>query len=191
MHPFARYSLWDYSFPFLLVLLWGIFTTLAPAKTPAISERQDKLNGGYYLLHHLCENESNLPLLLAVKHAPPDIVDYADKISKTAKESLIVLNRMQEGDRHLKFDKNPLPSIEQDVRESIHDDKQHQLLFGTTGSEFVHALLVSQVEASTYALNLAKVLADQEKDSDRVAMLQRISAKWLALRDESYHLLRN
>jgi hypothetical protein len=132
-----------------------------------------------------------LPLLLDVKDAPPEIERYADHISKTAKESIAALERMQESDAHLKFDKNPLPPIERDVRESIQADKQHQLLFGTTGAEFVRTLLVSQVEASSYALNLAKVLSQQEKDPDRVKALQHISVKWRAIHLETMRLLRN
>jgi hypothetical protein len=149
------------------------------------------LNGGYYLLHHLCEDEAKLPLLLDVKDAPPEIEKYAVHISKTAKESITALEHLQENDPHLNFDKNPLPRIERDVRESIQADKQHQLLFGTTGAEFVRALLVSQVEASSYARNLAKVLSQQEKNPDRVKTLQHISVQWRAIHEEAMRLLRS
>ena len=148
----------------LLFCLWCGVSIATPAKGGETSAHRDYLNGGYYLLHHLCEDEAKLPLLLDVKDAPPEIEKYADSISKTAKESMADLERMQESDARLNFDKNPLPRIERDVRESIEDEKQHQLLFGATGAEFVRALLVSQVEASSYALNLAKVLSQQEKD---------------------------
>jgi hypothetical protein len=175
----------------LFVCLWSAASVVTPARGSDVSERQERLNGGYYLLHHLCEDEAKLPLLLAVKHTPPETVDFVDRISKTAKESLTALEHMQKGDETLQFDKNPLPPIERDVRESIQDEKQHQLLFGTTDAEFVRALLVSQIEASSYALNLAKVLSEQEKDPDRVKSLDHISAKWLAVRNEAYRLLRN
>lgn len=155
------------------------------------SERQDKLNGGYYLLHHLCDDESQLPLLIAVKHTPPEVAGYVDRISKTAKESSASLEQMQKGDSSLRFDKNPLPEVERDVRASIRDAKQHQLLFGTTDSDFVHALLVSQIEASNYALNLAKVLSEQESDPARVKKLQRISVKWQTLYEEAYRRLKS
>ena len=92
---------------------------------------QEKLNGGYYLLHHLASDEDQVPLLLVIKTAPPAVKDYADRISRTGKETLAALERMQQGDISLQFDKNPLPQIEQDVRDSIKADKQHHLLFGT------------------------------------------------------------
>jgi hypothetical protein len=169
----------------------SILCVLTPTRGNETSEHRDYLNGGYYLLHHLCEDEAKLPLLLDVKDAPPEIESYADLISKTAKETIAALERMQESDASLKFDKNPLPLIERDVRESIQADKQHQLLFGTTGAEFVRALLVSQAEASSYALNLAKVLSQQESNPDRVKTLQHISVKWRAIHQDAMRLLRN
>jgi hypothetical protein len=158
----------------LLVCFLSVSCVVTPTAGSEISDHRDYLNGGYYLLHHLCEDEAKLPLLLDVKDVPPEIESYADHISKMAKETIADLERMQESDTRLKFDKNPLPRIERDVRESIQADKQHQLLFGTTGAQFVRALLVSQAEASAYALNLAKVLSQQENDPDRVKVLQHI-----------------
>ena len=175
----------------LLICFLSVSCVLTPTRGSETSEHRDYLNGGYYLLHHLCEDEAKLPLLLDVKDAPPEIEKYAVHISKTAKESITDLERLQENDPHLNFDKNPLPRIERDVRESIQADKQHQLLFGTTGAEFVRALLVSQVEASSYALNLAKVLSQQEKNPDRVKTLQHISVQWRAIHEEAMRLLRN
>ena len=51
------------------------------------------------------------------------------------------------------------------MRDSIREDKKQQLLFDTTGTEFIRAFLVTQIEASTYAMNLSKVLADKENQS--------------------------
>ena len=177
--------------PALFICLWSGGLFLAPARGSDASESQGKLNGGYYLLHHLGEDEDQLPLLLDLKHAPPEIEKYADQISRTAKASNAALEQMQDRDAAIRFDKNPLPSIERDVRDSIKDDKQHQLLFGTSDSEFVRALLVSQIEATTYASHLAEVLADQETNPTRVKTLKHLSDQWLAMRSEAYRLLRN
>jgi hypothetical protein len=177
----------------LFSLLIGLSGALAmiPVWANEASDRQVKLNGGYFLLHQLSEDEAQLPLLLDVKHAPAEIVTYTDQISRTAKETVAALDRMQEHDPLIQFDRNPLPQIEQDTRDSIKADKQHQLLFGTSDSEFVRALLVAQIEASAYARNLSKVLAQQETDPDRVKTLRHISAKWQGLRNEAFRILRN
>jgi hypothetical protein len=150
-----------------------------------------KLNGGYYLLHKLGSDEAKLPLLLDVKHAPPEIVTYADTMSKTGKATDAAIEEMHDRSPSIQFDKNPLPEIEQDVRDSIKADKQHQLLFGTSNSEFVRALLIAQIEASTYGTNLCKVLADQESSPERAATLRKLGARWLGRRDEAFRILRN
>jgi hypothetical protein len=191
LNPFIRWLILNLIRAGLLVFFVTVFCVVMPTRGSEISDHQNYLNGGYYLLHHLCEDEAKLPLLLDVKDVPPEIESYADHISKTAKETIADLEHMHESDTRLKFDKNPLPHIERDVRESIQADKQHQLLFGTTGAEFVRALLVSQAEASSYAFNLAKVLSQQENDPDRVKTLQHISVKWRAIHQETMRLLRN
>jgi hypothetical protein len=165
-----------------------VFTN--PIRASDDSDRQDKLNGGYYLLHQLCDQEAQLPMLALLKTTPPEIVSYVDRIAKTANESKTALDRMQDHDPAIRFDKNPLPPIEREVRESISDAKQHQLLFGTSNGAFVRALLVSQIEASNYALNIAKVLADQENDPARVKALETIQTRWQSILDEAYRHLK-
>ena len=177
--------------PIFCLSLLASLLTLNLVRADETSERQQKLNGGYYLLHQLGEDEDQVPLLLDIKHAPPELTPFADRISKTAKETMGSLERFQQADPAIRFDKNPLPKIEQDVRDSIKDDKQHQLLFGTTNSEFVRAFLISQIEACTYAVNLSKVLADQETDPGRTKILRHLSTQWLGMRDNAFRLLRN
>jgi hypothetical protein len=169
----------------------GVIFTMTPSPGDEPDQHQAKLNGGYYLLHQLADDEAQLPILLDLKHAPPEVVQYADKISKAGKETEGALEEMQDHDSKIQLDRNPLPPIEQNVRDSIKDDKQHQLLFGTSNAEFVRALIISQIEATTYALHLSKVLADQESDPARVKKLQHLSAHWLALRNEAFSILRN
>ena len=174
-----------------ILLLNLAILVFAPLRATEPTEKQAKLNGGYYLLHQLGDDESKLPLLLVVKHAPPEIHSFADLVSKTGKETVADIESFQDKNQAIQFDRNPLPKIEQEVRDSIKDDKQHQLLFGTTDSEFARALLVSQIEASSYGLNLGKVLAAQETDPDRIKTLQHLSKKWLTVRENAFRLLRN
>lgn len=183
----------DHPSALLIPFLLGTLTicSISPSFAGESAEKQAKLNGGYYLLHKVSDDESALPLLLLVKHAPPELSAFADQISKTGKATMEALERFQDKDPALKFDRNPLPRIEQDVRDSIKGDKQHQLLFDTSDSEFTRALIVSQIEASTYALNLCKVLAEQETDSGRIKTLQRLSAKWLEMRNRAFRILRD
>jgi len=149
------------------------------------------LNAGFFLLHDLLDNEAGLPILLDLKTSPQEIQDYANKISRSAKEGEAAMDKMREADPKIRWDKNPLPKIEQDVRASITEEKEHQLLFGTKGTDFVRALLLSQAEASKYAANIAKVLAQQDKNPWHRREFSRISARWNALYEEDFRLLRN
>jgi hypothetical protein len=178
------------------VVCFILFSVMALAAFPARAAAPDqglqqKLNGGYYLLHHLCEDEDQVPMLFVMKHAPDEISAYAKEVSRTAKESLSTLDHFQDQDSAIAFDQNPLPPIEREARASIEDDKQHQLLFGTKDAEFVRAFLVSQIEACSYALHLAKVLGNQETDPERIQGLRQISAQWLHRREDAFRLLRN
>lgn len=150
-----------------------------------------KLDGGYYLFHSLADDETNVPMLMIVKHAPKEIAQFSDEMGQVAKKSVAAMDRFRDYDSSLRFDENPLPAIEQDVRNSIKADKQHQLLFGTSDSEFVPTFLISQIEAATYATHLAKVLSEQETDSGRAKTLQNLSNDWGIARARAYRLLRN
>ena len=147
------------------------------------------VNGGCYLLHDLLDNEASLPILLDLKTAPPEIQAYAIKLSRAAKSGLRTLDEMRDHDPAMNWDHNPLPKIEVDVRASITAEKEHQLLFGTKGSDFARALLVSQSEASKYAANIAKVLSEKDPNPDHRLDFKRISEEWHDLYDEDFRLL--
>ena len=152
---------------------------------------RDNLNGGFFLLHDLLNDEHDVPILLDLKTAPQEIQDFAKKVSLTAEEGKAALDKMRDSDPKISWDKNPLPQIEQDVRASIKGEKQHQLLFGTKDSNFVRAFLVSQAEASMYASNIAKVMAQEDKNSRHTREFSHISERWHALYEEDFRLLRN
>jgi hypothetical protein len=147
------------------------------------------VNGGCFLLHDLLGNEAGLPILLDLKTAAPEIQAYAIKISRAAKSGLRTLDEMQDHDPAMNWDRNPLPKIEVDVRASITAEKQHQLLFGAKGPDFARALLISQLEASKYAANIAKVLSEKDSNPDHRQDFKRISEEWHALNDEAFRLL--
>jgi gas vesicle protein len=159
---------------------------LAPLRA---DDNQHYLNNGYSLLHDLCDQEKSLDMILIVKTTPKDVADFAHEVSKAAKEDLDQLEDLQDHDKAIRFDQKALPQFELDTRASIKDDKQHMLLFGTTDKNFARALLVTQIEAGGYGMNLAKVLADAEPNAHRAAVAQKISARWEKIRDKAYRLL--
>jgi hypothetical protein len=147
------------------------------------------LTNGYSLLHKLCDQEKQVDMILMVKTTPKEIADYLHQVSASAKQDESWLDQLQDQDKSLNFEDDGLPRFEKDTRSSIQDDKEHLLLFGTSNSAFVRAFLVSQIEAGTYGMNLAKVLADAEPDAHRAGVVRKISARWEKLRDRAYALL--
>jgi hypothetical protein len=119
---------------------------------------------------------------------PPDISDYAKKISTTAKDNMAALNAMGAKDRSLRLDKVSLPGFEISVRQSMADDRKQQLVWGSSGAAFAKALTMTQSEATNYGLHVAKVLSETEPDPDRARVLRHMYDQWLALHVEAYRL---
>jgi hypothetical protein len=177
--------------PFTLFFAFCFLISLTALHGSDASSYRDNLNAGFFLLHGLLDNEASLPILLDLKTSPKEIQDFADEISRTAKEGEAAMDKMHDADPKISWDQNPLPKFEQDVRASITGEKEHQLLFGTKGTEFVRAFLVSQSEASKYAANIAKVMAQQDKNSWHQREFSHISDRWHAIYEEDFRLLRN
>lgn len=165
--------------------------TLIALVVPARGDDHDAhyRTNGYSLLYKLCDQEKPLELILIVKTTPKEVGDFLHQVSAAAKQDLHQLDELRDNDKSLKFDDRGLPQFEEDTRLSIRADKEHMLLFGTKGSAFARAILVTQIEAGTYGMNLAKVLADAEPNAHRAAVVRKIGARWEKLRDRAYALL--
>jgi hypothetical protein len=147
------------------------------------------LQDGFFLLHDVCQKESQVSLITLVKTTPPDMASYVKRMAAEAKESVATLDRLSDGDRSLRDVRNPLPPFEEATRASIRADKQHQLLFGTKGPDFARTLLLTQIEAANYIIHLSKVWSERDPNADRAATMQKMSRHWQTLQDEGYRLL--
>ncbi len=144
---------------------------------------------GYSILYKLCEQERPLDLILMVKTTPKKIADYLHSVSASAKEDVAWMDQLQAHDKSLKYDERGLPPLEEDTRTAIEADKQHMLLFGSKDSAFVRAVLITQIDAGTYGMNVAKVLADAEPNTHRASVIRKIGSRWEKIRDRAYALL--
>jgi len=169
----------------------GMLAALALLALPlrAADDEAVYRTNGYSLLYQLCNQEKPVDMILIVKTTPKEIADYLHQVSASAREDVAWLDELREHDKTLRFNQGGLPPFEQDTRGSIQDDKEHLLLFGSKGNAFVRALLVTQIEAGTYGMNLAKVLAKSEPDEKRAAVVRKIGDRWEKLRDRAYVLL--
>ena len=149
---------------------------------------QATLNDGYSLFYDFCHQESQLWLLLWIKSAPPNIADYAKRISATATDDMAILKKFGTSDSALRLDKVSLPGFELDARKSMSDDRKQQLIFGSSGAGFAQAMRITQSEVTNYGLHVAKVLSEIEPDADRARAMRQIYEKWSALHTEAYKL---
>lgn len=181
----------NYPFCFLvLAMALGVLPGAATATAaPARDSTATTLTVGYSLLHKLYKEEELLQYLLIVKDTPPAIGDYAKRVSRCAEAGLRTLEHFRAQDKDFNFENDHLPTFETQVRASIREVKQHDLLFGFSGPDYVKLLLLSQVEACTYAQHVTKVLAEDEPDADRARELRKQSDQWKALRAEAFHAL--
>lgn len=162
------------------------FLPLQAATQPGSSA---DLRPGFFLLHEVCHEESQVHLIALVKTTPPDVVDFVDRVSKLADQSLATLDRLSAHDGSLRDTTDPLPSFERATRTSIRADKQHLLLWQSKGATFTRRLLFTQVEAANYIGHLTKVWAERDPDKDRDATMNRLSTRWFAMRQEAFRML--
>jgi hypothetical protein len=160
------------------------------SSAPEAEASQSSLNDGYSIFYDFCSQESQLSLLMWVKTTPPNVADYAKRISATAKDDMAILKKLGVQDGALRLDKVSLPSFEVDVRKSMAADRQKQLIFETSGAAFAQALLMTQSETTNYGLHVAKVLSETEPQLDRARAMRGIYDRWRALHAEAYRLSR-
>ena len=172
------------------VLLATAFLALGGGSLRAADGKggQSSLNDGYSLFYDFCDQESELSLLLWIKTTPPNIASYAKEISAAAKDDMAILKKFGVSDGALRLDKVSLPGFEIDVRKSMSDDRKQQLIWGSSGAAFAHAVTMTQGEVTNYGLHVAKILAETEPDPARARAMRQIFNKWTALHAEAYKL---
>jgi hypothetical protein len=154
------------------------------SRLQAANDSEKEMRDGFFLIHNVCHEESQVHFITMMKTTPSYLVDYVTRISKLADDTLDTLDDMGDHDHALKSDDSPLPAFERAVRASISDEKRHDLLFGTKGPAFSRALILTQLDASNYIANMAKVLAEEDQDDRRASKFDKISRQWMAIRSE-------
>jgi hypothetical protein len=159
-----------------------------PLRAAGGDASQSSLNDGYSTFYDFCDQESQFSLLLWIKTTPPNIADYAKRISATAKDDMAILKKFGVDDSALRLDKVSLSPFEIAVRKSMADDRKKQLIWGSSGAGFVQAVRMTQSEVTNYGLHVAQILAASEPNPDRARAMQKMCDKWTALHEEAYKL---
>jgi len=159
--------------------------TVRPSEMSAV---QSTRNNCYSLLNQLLNEEKNVHLLLIVKREKKDVNILIKKISDASSTGAKLLEEFAKKDPSIKLDEIRLPPGETATREAIASTKKKELL-GRKGDEFERTLLLTQIQALSYAWHLAKVAGENESQPDRANALAGLSKDMENLHHEVFVML--
>ena len=160
-------------------------------KTVRQSERtatESTRNNCYSLLYQLLSEEKNVHLLLVIKREQKDVKILIKKISDASSTGAKLLEEFAKKDPSIKLDDIRLPPGETATREAIASTKKKELL-GRKGEEFERTLLLTQIQALSYAWHLAKVAGENESQPERASALAGLSKEMENLHHEVFEML--
>jgi hypothetical protein len=145
-------------------------------------------NNCYSLLHQLLNAQKNDSLLRFIKREQDDVKTLVKKIAANSATGAKLLEEFARHDPSINLDAIRLPPGEAATREAIASTKRKELL-SQTGGKFELSLLLTQAQALSYALHLAKVAGENESQPDRARALAGISEEMANLYREVFLLL--
>jgi len=180
-------------FPLLAVMLSAtcILTGCQSPKSRSpsgSSAAQSTRNNCYSLLHQLLNDQKNVSLLRFIKREEDDVKNLVKKIAAASGAGAKRLEELARHDPSIKLDDIRLPPGEAATREAIASTKKKELL-GQSGDEFELSLLLTQLQALSYAWHLAKVADENESQPDRARVLAGVSKDMENLCHEVFALL--
>jgi hypothetical protein len=139
------------------------------------------------LLYDLLQDEKNVSKLLIIKGERPEVNRLIKEISSAAAAGVKKLEELAKPDPRLNLRASGLPAGERATRDAISKTRTRELLLAS-GDDFELKLLLTQLEALSYASHLAKVAAKNEPQPDRAREftglsdeMQRLYSQVLAL----------
>jgi hypothetical protein len=145
-------------------------------------------NNCYSLLHDLLNDEKNVSLIRFIKREQEDVRNLIKKIATASGAGAKMLEDFAKRDPSIKLDDTLLPPGEVATREAIASTRKKELL-SQNGAEFERSLLLTQAEALSYALHLAKVAAENEIQPDRARSVAALGEEMKNLYQEVIGLL--
>jgi hypothetical protein len=140
------------------------------------------------LLHQLLNDQKNVSLLLFIKREQDDVKKLVKKIAAASGAGSKLLEEFAKADPSIHLDDLRLPPGDAATREAIASTKKKELL-GQAGDEFELTLLLTQIEALSYAWHLAKVAGENESQPERARAVAGVSEDMKNLYQEVFVLL--
>lgn len=160
---------------FVAVLLLGAGMTGCNPFAKPVTESE--LNQGYGIYYNLMKSESGVKDLLIIRSAADPVAELIREISATAESILETMDEWKEADPLLNYRQTGLPKVEKETRRSIAEYRAQQLMLGGEDT-FERNLILTQIEASTYAWHFAKALAEDEESDERKAVIEEWAKAW-------------
>jgi hypothetical protein len=179
--------------PFLAVTL-AVGCVLAGCRSPKAGSpsgsipEQSTRNNCYSLLHQLLADQKKVSLLRFIKREEGDVKKLINKIAANSAAGAKLLEELARRKPPINLDDIRLPSGEADTRDAIAATRKKELL-GQSGDSFELSLLLTQIQALSYASHLAKVASENEPQLDRARALVGVSADMENLYQEVFLLL--
>jgi acetate kinase len=155
-----------------------------PASTAALETR----NNCYSLLHQLLDEERHASLLRFIKREHSDAKDLIKRISAASAAGAKMLEEFAKSDRSIPLNDIQLPPGEVKTRKAISSTKEKALLH-QIGDQLELSLLLTQMEAMSYAWHLAEVAGENEVQPERAHALAGLSREMQDFYQESFVLL--
>lgn len=170
---------------FLLLSATGCALLQKEKTPPPQPASRSELIDGYKLLYDLVSQEKDVPNLLIIKNETPSLRAFIREIGRTAS---LVQKDLEQLKPSLKEAGDPLPAAERQTRQAIKKTRTRELL-RSRGTDFELRLVLSQLEALTYAAHLAQSLAAGESSPERRKMLAEFEQTFLDLYDKGLKLV--
>ncbi|HEV7926796.1 MAG TPA: hypothetical protein VGR14_15660 [Verrucomicrobiae bacterium] len=145
-------------------------------------------NNCYSLLHQLLDEQKDVSILRFIKKEHSDVKNLVQKIAAASGAASALLEDFAKHDPGLTLDDIGLPLGETATRDAIAWTEKKELL-GHTGHEFELDLLLTQIEALSYASHLAKIAGENDSQSDRAHALAAVSKDMENLHQEVFVML--
>jgi hypothetical protein len=178
----------------LLTVMLSAACVLTGCQSPKASSpgqsgaAQSTRNNCYSLLHQLLDEQKNVSLLRFIKREKDDVKKLVKKIAAASGAGSKLLEEFARHDPSIDLHDIRLPPGDAATREAIASTKKKELL-GQTGGEFELSLLLTQIEALSYAWHLAKVAGENELQPERARAVAGLSEDMKNLYHEVFVLL--
>ena len=178
----------------LRLMIVAFVYTLAGCQSPEIKPirvgggKDSIRNNCYGLLYQLLNEQKDVSLLRFIKREHPDVKELVKRIASTSGAGAKLLSEFAKQDRSIDLNDLRLPPGEVATRDAIGKTRKKELL-GQSGDRFELSLLLTQIEALSYAGHLAKIASQNEPQPDRAQGVARMSVELLSLYEEVFKLL--